>query len=139
MFAYYTSVYQLSTFERKSTGLYSWIVSPYIGIWDKTNFFFIYCKYFSERRSSITMNYYFYGLCVFGVLLSLIENGRAMESRRPTWGDVGGAYLFQDRVTKSRIPLFTRSATFEYPVVCWSDISDDSLVFLFFFNSLNLF
>lgn len=60
---------------------------------------------------------YFYVFCVFGVLLSVIENGR-LESRGPTWGNIAGSYLFQDRVTKNRIPLFTRSVTIEYPVVC---------------------
>lgn len=60
----------------------------------------------------------FHGFCIFGVLFALmfIDCGRA-ESRGPVYGNISGAYLFQDRVTKGKIPLFTRSATFEYPVV----------------------
>lgn len=55
-------------------------------------------------------------LCVLGVVFSLIGCGK-FESRKPIWGNISGSYLFQDRVTKNRIPLFTRSATIEYPVV----------------------
>lgn len=60
---------------------------------------------------------YFYAFCMFGVLFNLFENVRT-ETRGPTWGNISGSFLFQDRVTKNKIPFFTRSVTFEYPVVC---------------------
>lgn len=59
---------------------------------------------------------FLYTFCIFGILFNLIDNGRT-ETRRPVWGNISGSYLFQDRVTKNRIPLFTRSVLIEYPVV----------------------
>lgn len=55
---------------------------------------------------------YLYVFFIFGVLFNLIENG-SLE----TWGNISGSYLFQNRVTKSKIPFFTRSATINYPEV----------------------
>lgn len=54
-------------------------------------------------------------VCVICVAISLVCG--QTETRGPKWGDVTGPYLFQERVVKGKIPLFTRSTSIKYPVV----------------------
>lgn len=69
---------------------------------------------------SRVLNFKMMHIAVYGlfVLCAFSMNAEA-ETRGPKWGDVSGPYLFQERVVKIRIPLFTRSTLFEYPLVCF--------------------
>lgn len=56
-------------------------------------------------------------LFITSLVYILIITSAATESRGPKWGDTKGAYSYEERVRKGRIPFFRRSTIVEYPVV----------------------